>query len=146
MHPPAGTLADVHVGVRPERRTFVVLALFTLALGLGVHFSGPGLPAALKDITGDALWAAMILFWIGLLSPHLTPAWRAFTAYGVCVAVEVSQLFHTPWLDAFRATTPGHLLLGSGFDGRDLWAYLAGVIVSAIIEQFIRVRRGRHPS
>ena len=37
----------------------------------------------------------------------------------------MSQLYHTPTLDAIRATQAGQLVLGSGFDPRDLAAYVA---------------------
>ena len=53
---------------------------------------------------------------------------------GICFAVEVSQLFHTSGLDAFRATTVGQLVLGSGFDPLDLASYAAGVLAAALLE------------
>lgn len=53
---------------------------------------------------------------------------------GICFAVEASQLFHTPGLDAFRATTVGQLVLGSGFDSLDLASYTAGVLAAALLE------------
>jgi hypothetical protein len=44
-----------------------------------------------------------------------------------CFAVEFSQLIHLPMLDALRRTTLGYLVLGSGFDRRDLAGYAGGV-------------------
>jgi hypothetical protein len=49
--------------------------------------------------------------------------------------VEVSQLYHRPWLDDLRATSFGHLVLGSGFDPRDFLCYLLGVAVAAGLER-----------
>jgi hypothetical protein len=54
----------------------------------------------------------------------------------------VSQLYHAPALDALRATRAGHLVLGSGFDARDLAAYTAGVAAAVLLERAVR-RRGR---
>lgn len=72
----------------------------------------------------------MMFWWIGAALPLVRRMVRAFLAIGICVAVELSQLYHVPWLDAIRATTPGHLVLGSGFDARDLVAYAVGVLVA----------------
>lgn len=109
----------------------------TIAAGLAVHLGGGGLPPALRDITGDALWAAMMAWWVGACFPRRRPLPRAALAYAVCVAVELSQRIHTPTLDAVRGTTLGHLVLGSGFDPRDVAAYLAGVVLALIIERTI---------
>src|SRR4051794_35807879 len=112
-------------GVMLRRRAlFVALALGTIAFGLLVHLHGRGVlgPAA-QDKLGDALWAAMIAWWIGALAPRARLGLRAAVAYGICAGVEISQAFHSPALDAIRATRLGHLVLGNGFDPGDLLAY-----------------------
>lgn len=57
----------------------------------------------------------------------LRPPPLAAATLGVAWAVEFSQLWHATWLDAIRATKPGRLALGSGFDAWDLPAYAIGV-------------------
>jgi hypothetical protein len=84
----------------------------------------------------------MILWWTGALAPRARLARRAAAAYGLCVAVELSQLYRAPWIDAIRATRAGGLVLGSGFDPRDLLAYLVGVAGAALIEAAV-ARRSR---
>jgi len=111
------------------------LAGVTIALGLVVHLRGAVLGAVVRDLLGDALWAAMIFWLIGMIAPAATLGLRSGAAYVVCVLVEVSQLFHSPGLDALRATTPGHLVLGSGFDARDLLAYALGVGAATLIDR-----------
>lgn len=123
------------------RRVFIALAAVTIAVGLVVHFGGARLPADLRDITGDALWAMMMAWIVGALLPSRGVGQRALVALGICYAVEVSQLLHTPSLDAVRATTVGHLVLGSGFDPRDLAAYALGVIGAVALEGWWRRRR-----
>jgi hypothetical protein len=119
----------------PRRPRYVALALATIVAGLVVHLALRGvLPDAVRDVAGDALWATMVAWWIGALAPARSAGVRAAVAYTVCVAVECSQLLHTPTLDALRATTPGHLVLGSGFDPRDLVAYLVGVLAAWRLE------------
>lgn len=86
---------------------------------------------------GDALWAVMITWMIGAAAPALALRTRAIAAYAVCVAVEVSQLFHSAALDAVRGTTAGHLVLGSGFDARDFASYAFGVIAAILFERVV---------
>ena len=109
---------------------YIALALVTIALGLWVH-RGASLAPVARDITGDALWAAMMAWWIGALAPSVSLAKRSTAAFSICVLVELSQLIHTASLDAIRATTLGHLILGSGFDPRDIGAYALGIAMAA---------------
>ena len=109
------------------RMWYVALAVGTMALGLAVHWFGTALSPAVRDVLGDALWAAMVTWWIAAAAPAIRLPRRAAVALAFCFAVEFSQLFHAPALDAIRRTTAGHLVLGSGFDPRDFAAYAAGV-------------------
>jgi len=123
-----------------NRLAFVSFALGTIVLGLAVHFFGSGLAAAPRDVIGDVLWAAMIAWWIGAIAPRSPLRVRAIVAIGFCFAVELSQLYSTPSLDALRHTTIGLLTLGTGFDPRDLLAYATGVLIAALLEGFVAHR------
>jgi Protein of unknown function (DUF2809) len=72
---------------------------------------------------------------VSVLAPTASIMVRACVALGLCFAVEASQLLHAPWLDAVRATPLGHLVLGSGFDPRDLAAYAAGVLLGVVLDR-----------
>src|SRR5688500_10481702 len=100
------------------RASFVALAVETIAIGLRVHLHGHVLGAALRDMLGDARWAAMITCWAGAVAPSASLRTRGIVALAICCAVEISQRYHLPALDALRRTTAGHLVLGSGFDPR----------------------------
>lgn len=115
----------------------VVCLLLTVGAGLLVHLRGAALGAAAQDIAGDALWAAMMVWWVALLLPLREWRVRGAIAYGICVAVETSQLVQTPWLDTLRATSLGHLVLGSDFDARDLTAYATGVLLALLLERLV---------
>lgn len=117
--------------------------LLTVGAGLLLHLLGAALGATAQDIAGDALWAAMMVWWVALLLPLRDWRVRGAIAYGICVAVETSQLVHTPWLDALRATTLGHLVLGSDFDSRDLAAYAIGVLLALLLERLVLVNEPR---
>jgi len=123
------------------RLWFVAAVLLTMGLGLAVHLHAGFLPAAARDVLGDALWAAMIAWWMGVLAPHAALRRRALAALGICLAVELGQLYHAPGIDAVRHTMFGHLVLGSDFDPRDLAAYALGVLGAVLVERGARRRR-----
>lgn len=130
---------------RRARTRYVALAVGTIALGLAVHGRGDALSPVVRDVLGDALWAAMATWWISAIAPAMRLAWRAAVALAFCFAVEASQLVHLPALDALRRTTVGHVVLGSGFDYRDLAAYTAGVLAAVLVERAIERRRSDKP-
>jgi hypothetical protein len=123
------------------RTRYIALAVGTIALGLAVHWRGSALSPAVRDVLGDVLWAAMAAWAIAAIAPAVRLAWRAAAAFACCFAVELSQLFHSPALDALRQTTGGQLVLGSGFDPRDLAAYTAGVLATVLLERVVIGRR-----
>ena len=128
------------------RVVYVVLALITIGLGLVVHVLGTPLNAVVRDVVGDALWATMIAWWIGAVAPRAAMPLRGVAVYLVCAAVEMSQAYHTSTLDAIRATRLGHLVLGSGFDPRDLAAYAVGVGIAMLIEAISRRWTAHRPA
>ena len=101
-------------------------------------------------MTGDALWAAMVAWLIGVMFPGMRLGARIAIAFAWCVVIETSQLLHSPGIDALRETTLGHLVLGSGFDPRDFLAYAAGVgvvvLIDAVIAQSVGEFRSRKGS
>ncbi len=126
------------------RPAFLALALATIVAGLVVHRgAGAALPPAARDVTGDALWAAMIHWWVGAAAPAAPRVRRAAVALGLCGAVELSQLVRLPALTAVRRTPLGHLVLGSDFDARDLAAYALGVAAAAALEAALAGARDR---
>jgi len=128
---------------RRHRGWYVALAALTIALGLVVHLGGETIPPVPRDILGDALWATMLAWWVGALLPGWSLGRRAAVALAGSYVVEASQLLHTPWLDAVRRTRLGHLVLGSGFDPRDLLAYAGGVLMAMLLERAAEAARQR---
>ncbi len=118
-----------------RRRYFAALAAGTIILGLFVVRARPALPAALGDMLGDALWAAMMVWLVSTVAPARPQLHRATLAVAICWAVEYSQRYHVPWIDAWRGTLLGRLVLGSDFDPRDLVAYAVGVVAACLIER-----------
>jgi hypothetical protein len=125
------------------RLRYLVLVITTIAIGLAVHWSPAALNPDARDVLGDALWAAMMVWIVSVVAPAARLAARSAAALAICFAVELSQLYHAPALDALRETTAGHLVLGSGFDPRDLIAYAAGVCAAALVDRMWLARRRR---
>ena len=121
------------MGALKRRAPFVALAIGTIAIGLGVHWHGDFLGVTLRDIVGDALWAAMIVWWIAAAAPSASVRTRGVAALAICFAVELSQRYHGPTVDALRQTTMGALVLGSDFDPRDLLSYALGVLMATLV-------------
>lgn len=128
------------------RMRYVALAVGTIALGLAVHWRGGALSPVVRDVLGDAMWAAMVAWWIAAAAPAIRLPWRAAAALAFCFAVELSQLFRSPALDALRRTPAGHLALGSGFDPRDFVSYAIGVLAAVLLERAIERRRSGKPA
>lgn len=105
-----------------------------IAWGLASRRYPTMFPALLGKYPGDALWAWMVLLlWAGVM-PAAAIGRLALYGLATAFAVEFSQLYHAPCLDAIRATTWGHLVLGSAFGWIDLCAYTVGVACAALVD------------
>ena len=126
----------------PRSRALVAaLVVATIALGLASRRFGDALPALVAAYAGDALWAAMVLWLAALVAPGARTRTLAACALAIAFAVEASQLYRAPWLDALRATRPGALALGQGFLWSDLACYAVGVGAAALLDRALVHRR-----
>ena len=127
---------------RPRSRLrYAVAVALTIAAGLASRVWARALPWWLAKNAGDALYATMMVFGIGFLATRARTSRVAAAALAVCFAVEFSQLYQAPWIDAVRATLPGHLVLGQGFNAFDLVCYAVGVAIGVAIERGVLHRR-----
>jgi hypothetical protein len=106
-----------------------------VALGIGSRRYAEHLPGFVAAYAGDTLWAFVAFLGIGLLLPR-TSTWAvAVLAMSFSVLIEMSQLYHAPWIDSIRHTTLGGLALGYGFLWGDLACYAVGVGPGILIER-----------
>ena len=113
-----------------QRKTYFLLTFATMALGLFVRkMLWAYLPYCINVWIGDFIWATMLYFACTTVFYHKTIQWRAVLMVVGCCFVETSQLWHTEWLDAFRHTTFGGLLLGHGFLWSDIVANIGGILL-----------------
>jgi hypothetical protein len=116
------------------RRWSAAAVVATIALGLGSRAVAASLPWWLAKNAGDALYATMAYFGVGLIAPRIRRRTAAGLALAFCFAIEGSQAIHVAWLDAVRATLPGRLVLGQGFHAFDLVCYAIGVAIGVAVE------------
>lgn len=119
---------------------YAAAIIVTIALGLLSRRYSAHLPWWLAKNAGDALYATMVFWGLGLVATRASTARLALAAIAFCVAIELSQLYRAPWIDAVRATTPGHLVLGQGFHAFDLVCYVIGAALGAGLELALRRR------
>ena len=111
-----------------RHRGWVALCIVVVVIaGLASRKFPAAFPAAFGSYTGDALWALMVFLGMALLWPATGGARLAGYALAFAYLIEISQLYQAPWANALRATSLGHLVLGTGFQWRDLIAYAVGV-------------------
>jgi hypothetical protein len=133
---------DMHPRRRSPLRNAGLLAA-TVALGLGSRRFAGVLPGFVADYAGDTLWALALFLFLGLLLPRLATGWVAALALAGSLLVELSQLYHAPWIDSVRRTTIGGLVLGFGFLWSDLACYAVGVSLGVAVECLALRSRGR---
>ena len=125
-----------------SRPAYAALVVATVALGLASRRHAALLPAAVAAYAGDTLWAAMVYLGMAALAPRAAVRRVAAAALLFATAIEVSQLYHAPWIDRVRDTRAGALVLGHGFLWSDLACYAAGVALAAALDAALVRRRG----
>lgn len=126
---------------RSRLRVLILLAAI-IASGLLLRRFGPslGLPFIVVKYGGSLLWGAMVYVVLTFIA-HRRPATHLATLAALIAAgVELFRLYHTPWLDAFRLTTPGALLLGRVFSLWNLAAYGLGILLGCLADRAARKR------
>lgn len=113
----------------------MILTIATIILGLlSRHFT------FIPLFIGDILWATMVYFIMRFLFITKAIRFNVIAALLFCFAIEFSQLYKAPWIDAIRHTLFGRLVLGEGFLWGDLLCYVFGVGIGVGIDKTILKR------
>jgi hypothetical protein len=112
-------------------------AVVVIAAGLALRRFGLGLglsPSVVK-YGGSMLWGTMVFFLVAICASG-QPRWKiALISVSIAIGVELFRLVHTPWLDEFRLTTAGALLLGRVFSPWNILAYAAGIGLGMLLDR-----------
>ncbi|HWT83866.1 MAG TPA: DUF2809 domain-containing protein [Candidatus Methylomirabilis sp.] len=134
--------------IRRRRNPLVQIILIALAclLGIGSRRYAHALPGFIAAYAGDTLWALAAFLGFGLIMPRASTRTIAVLAMAFSVAIELSQLYHAPWIDSIRQTTLGGLILGFDFVWSDLVCYAVGVGLGLAIENIGGIVPGKDRS
>lgn len=123
----------------PKRKwsIYVGIILTTIIMGLGSRYFAMYLPKWVNLYFGDFLWAFMIFFIFALIFRKKSTLEIMTLSLVYCYLIEISQIYHSPWIDTIRQTTIGHLILGRGFLWSDLISYTIGILAGVIIDKYI---------
>ena len=122
--------------MKRNKLLYLLLTIIVMLLGL-LSRKIEGLPEIISLYSEDILWALMVFLLFAFLfnkkSTIFIISWAIICSY----SIEISQLYHAPWIDAIRNTVLGGLILGFGFLWSDLVCYTIGVIIGIIIDIMI---------
>lgn len=126
------------VGMRIK---YLLLTLVVIVLGLLSRKTGVCTSDFVKMYVGDVLWATMVYFGCRFLFVN----WSKRVSVGIALVfsylIEISQLYHAPWIDAIRTTTFGGLVLGFGFLWSDIVCYTVGVTLGVVVDVLLGWQR-----
>jgi len=116
------------------RALYTACATVVLALGL---LSRTDLAAPIplySGYGGDTLWAMFVYLSLRILAPSLQTRTVLLSTLAFSYFIELSQLYHAPWIDEIRMTTLGALVLGYGFLWTNIICYSVGASFCALVE------------
>jgi len=128
-----------------QRLIYGLLAGMVIAAGLATRTFGSSLPSSIALYGGDTLWAMMVFLGLAFLFPAMKPRRLFFLTILFSFSVELSQLYHAPWIDSIRATRLGGLVLGYGFLWSDLLCYTLGALGGTVVDVIFLRRYSLHP-
>lgn len=117
-----------------NRLLYLFMIFIVLGLGLASRRYPQFLPNFIATYAGDTLWALLVFLLIGFIWPSLSIFKSALIALSFSLMIELSQLYHVPWLDELRRQTWIALVIGRGFLWSDLVCYMVGIGLGVIGE------------
>jgi Protein of unknown function (DUF2809) len=117
-------------------RACLCLSIIISGLALRGFGFGLGLSPFFVKYGGSMLWAAMVFFLVAIAASSRARWSVALISASIAICVELFRLVHAPWLDAFRLTTAGALLLGRIFSPWNMLAYGVGIIFGMLLDRF----------
>jgi Protein of unknown function (DUF2809) len=132
-------MTTIHDDQAERRSRVLVRALICLSvIGVGLALRGfglqLGLPAFIIKYGGSILWGTMVFLLVAIAAARLRRLHLALIAALIAIGVELFRLVHTPWLDDFRMTLAGALLLGRIFSAWNILAYGIGIAFGVLLD------------
>ncbi len=117
-----------------RRAVYAVGTAVIISAGLLCRLPGLGLRWPVAKWSGSILWGAMVYLLVALARPYAGSGQKLAVAVAIALSVELSRLYHSPWLDEFRTTFAGAILLGRVFSPWNMVAYTIGALTIGIFD------------
>jgi glycopeptide antibiotics resistance protein len=117
------------------RIALLISILIIVPLGYWVRFSEN---TYWSSTFGAIAYSIFWIFLVQLLYPRASPKWTAIGMLLANCAIEFLQLWQAPFLQDFRVTLPGRLLLGNTFLWDDFPPYFVGCFLGWIGIKLLR--------
>ena len=127
----------MHTEFKRNPRIYLLVMVLITAFGLPARTVQDRLPAWYVQYFGDYLWAMLLFFIFALILQNVNTTKVAFVTLLFTYGIEITQLFHPPWLEYLRSIKIFALILGFTFLWSDIIAYTLGIFTGAVIEYFL---------
>ena len=121
----------------PTRLAAFGFMILAAVLGLASRKTALHTVPVIGTYGGDAAWAMAAYALVRTCAPRARIDTVMLLAAGMALAVELSQLIDAPWINELRQNAFVALLIGKGFLWSDLAAYLAGIVIAALLNLLI---------
>ncbi|MEG1255394.1 DUF2809 domain-containing protein [Clostridium sp.] len=122
--------------MKRNRYIYFIFTLVVMGLGL-LSRKLNNLPIFISTYLGDVLWALMVFLVIAFIFNKKSTIFIAVCSIVFSYGIELSQLYHSPWIDNIRSTILGGLVLGFGFLWSDILCYTVGILMGMILDKYM---------
>ena len=121
-----------------SRPMMLLLIALIIPIGLAARHARSAWPGVTTAYVGDTLWPMLFFLLFALARPRASTWALAAAVLAVTAGIELSQLYHAPWIDTIRSTRIGGLLLGHTFLVSDLVCIIVGTALAAVLDWIAR--------
>jgi hypothetical protein len=127
MKPPNAHVGDKEMQLKRSRLHYAILTALVIVAGCASRSAlSDWWHPFVREYSGDTLWSLMVFLGLGFLFPRLSTRALAAIVLMFAFGIELSQLYRAEWIDAFRETFLGAVMIGSGFLWSDFGCYTVG--------------------
>lgn len=124
-----------------KRNTFIYVILVLVSLILGVLTTKLTTPFTkipiIANYATQGLWAAVIYWTFCLIMVNHRAGRVVLFALLFCYLMEVSQLYHAPWIDTMRTSELGGFFLGNKFSWDDIICGTVSIYICFSFEKIL---------
>ena len=120
------------------RLIYLTLIPIIIVSAFATRSGAAWIPGFVAEYGGDTLWALMVFLVLRVIVPRWPRPRCVLVTLAISYLVEISQLYHAPWIDNIRSYRLGVILLGDTFVWSDLVCYTVGVLTGALAEGAVR--------